>query len=145
MRANGILGRNQLRCIVAVDLRKRKKDQTGAVYVLSYSWYAIHRKVDYNNVTNQSWTSTQVMKGTIYSTLIFINIKNKLLSNKFQPLWIKAVEIVLAKSFDMAVRLGGIHTFVSFLGSLGRLDGWIRFGEIIRGDLHQEYNCTYIL
>lgn len=36
-----------------------------------------------------------------------------------QPLWVKAVEIVLAKKLAIVVRLGGFHCLMSFLGSVG--------------------------
>ena len=36
-----------------------------------------------------------------------------------QPLWIKAVEIVLSKGLNVVVRLGGFHSLMSFVGSLG--------------------------
>ena len=36
-----------------------------------------------------------------------------------QPLWLKAVEISAAKSLNILCRLGGFHTLMSFLGSVG--------------------------
>ena len=51
-------------------------------------------------------------------------------------MWIKAVAIVLAKSFDMVVRLGGFHSLMSFLGSLGRLmdgSGLEKLLEVVYG------------
>ena len=38
-----------------------------------------------------------------------------------QPLWIKAVEIIEAKSMNMVCRLGGFHTMMSFMGSIGTM------------------------
>ena len=38
-----------------------------------------------------------------------------------QPLWLKATEIVVDNSMDMVVHLGGFHTMMSFLGSVGSL------------------------
>ena len=66
----------------------------------------------------------------IYSTLAFIQEQCK----KFdlgtpsvtfdQPLWLKATEIVIDNSMDMVVHLGGFHTLMSFLGSVGSvMDG----------------------
>ena len=81
-------------------------------------------------------------ESTIYSTLIFI--KEQAAKQQIptpcvtfdQPLWIKAVAIVLAKSFDMVARLGGFHSLMSFLGSLGRLmdgSGLEKLLEVIYG------------
>ena len=38
-----------------------------------------------------------------------------------QPLWLKAVEIIQAESLNMVCRLGGFHTIMSYLGSLGHI------------------------
>jgi len=38
-----------------------------------------------------------------------------------QPLWLKAVEIITAKSMKVVCRLGGFHTMMSFLGSIGSM------------------------
>ena len=40
-----------------------------------------------------------------------------------QLLWIKAVEIVQATEMNAVIRLGGFHTTMSFLGSVGCLMG----------------------
>ena len=53
-----------------------------------------------------------------------------------QPLWIKAVEIVAAKSLGIVVRLGGFHSLMSFVGSIGSLmeeSGLEKLLEIIYG------------
>ena len=36
-----------------------------------------------------------------------------------QPLWLKAFEIATSKNLNIVVRLGGFHTLMSFLGSIG--------------------------
>ena len=36
-----------------------------------------------------------------------------------QPLWLKTYEIAESKQLDIVVRLGGFHTLMSFLGSIG--------------------------
>ena len=58
---------------------------------------------------------------------LFLNIKD--LANQMnietpsitfdQPLWVKAVDIVLTKKLATVVRLGGFHCLMSFLGSVG--------------------------
>ena len=63
----------------------------------------------------------------IYSTLLYVID----LCNKFdlgtqcitfdQPLWIKSVEIATEMSLRILCRLGGFHTMMSFLGSVGTL------------------------
>ena len=41
-----------------------------------------------------------------------------------QPLWLKAYEIAKSKQLDIVViRLGGFHTLMSFLGSIGAVMG----------------------
>ena len=63
----------------------------------------------------------------IYSTLSFVQDQAKKLNiitpciTFDQPLWLKAVEIVLSKKMNMVCRLGGFHTIMSFLGSVGKL------------------------
>ena len=66
----------------------------------------------------------------LYSTLTFIKEQYRkidiiTLSVTFdQPLWLKATEIVLDKSMDIVVHLGGFHTLMSYLGSVGSvMDG----------------------
>ena len=63
----------------------------------------------------------------IYSTLTFIadqcrkfNIKTPSVTFD-QPLWLKATEIVVDNSMDIVVHLGGFHTLMSFVGSIGSL------------------------
>ena len=53
-----------------------------------------------------------------------------------QPLWLKATEIIQAKSLQIVCRLGGFHTMMSFLGSLGTMmrgSGLSECSEMIYG------------
>ena len=63
----------------------------------------------------------------IYSTLSYIesqaihlNIPTPCITFD-QPLWLKAVEIIKAKAMNIVCRLGGFHTLMSFLGSIGSM------------------------
>ena len=64
-------------------------------------------------------------KSFIYSTLLHIidQARQKKIftpSVTFdQPLWIKSVEIVKANGLKIVTRLGGFHTLMSFIESLG--------------------------
>ena len=62
----------------------------------------------------------------IYSTLLFVqnqaaslNIKTACITFG-QPLWLKAVEIIKAKSMNILCRLGGFHLLMSFFVSIGK-------------------------
>ena len=61
----------------------------------------------------------------MYSTLSYIQDQAELLNIPTpcvtfdQPLWFKAVEIIKAKSLNIVCRLGGFHTMMSFIGSIG--------------------------
>ena len=63
----------------------------------------------------------------IYSTLIYIESQAQKLNIPTpcitfdQPLWLKAVEIIRTKSMNIVCRLGGFHTMMSFLGSIGSM------------------------
>ena len=63
----------------------------------------------------------------IYSTLVFIEQQAKILNITTpcitfnQPLGLKSVEIVKAKSLKIVCRLGGFHLLISFLGSIGTM------------------------
>lgn len=63
----------------------------------------------------------------IFSTLLFLIEQCKKLnivtpSITFdQPLWLKATEIAVEKSLNIVVHLGGFHTLMSFVGSIGSL------------------------
>ena len=63
----------------------------------------------------------------IYSTLNFVidqaeqlNMETPVLTFD-QPLWLKATEIVSAKSLKVVLVLGGFHLMMSYLGSIGTL------------------------
>ncbi len=63
----------------------------------------------------------------VYSTLLYIqgqaerlNIPTPCITFD-QPLWLKAVEIIKAKSMNTVCRLGGFHTMMSFTGSIGAM------------------------
>ena len=56
-----------------------------------------------------------------------------------QPLWLKAIGIAKDKGMNIVCRLGGFHTLMSFLGSIGKLmegsgiEGALRsFGRSVR-------------
>ena len=63
----------------------------------------------------------------IYSTLMFVESQAEVLGINTpvitfdQPLWIKASEIIKAKSLNMVWMLGGFHHLMSFLDSIGML------------------------
>ena len=63
----------------------------------------------------------------IYSTLLFVikqakelNIPTPILTFD-QPLWLKAMEIVKALNLKVVLILGGFHTMMSYVGSIGKL------------------------
>src|SRR6266536_1347441 len=63
----------------------------------------------------------------IYSTLVFVSSQARVHNIPTpnitfdQPLYIKAVDIAMKAKLDIVVRLGGFHTLMSFLGSIGHL------------------------
>ena len=63
----------------------------------------------------------------IYSTLIFIIDQAKKLDILVpcitfdQPLWYKAIDIIAETGLNIVARLGGFHTVMSFLGSIGKM------------------------
>ena len=63
----------------------------------------------------------------IYSTLRFIIPESKKLNVPTpyitfdQPLWIKALGIIYSENLSIVCRLGGFHTLMSFLGSIGEV------------------------
>ena len=63
----------------------------------------------------------------IYSVLVFISEQAKNLQIETpvitfdQPLWLKSLEIVKAKSMQIVLILGGFHMMMSFMGSIGCL------------------------
>ena len=64
-------------------------------------------------------------KTCIYSTLTYIQNQAERLNIPTpcvtfdQYLWIKAVEIIKSKSMNIVCRLGGFHTMMSFIASIG--------------------------
>ena len=65
----------------------------------------------------------------IYSTLLFVQEQAEQLNivtpcvTFDQPLYIKADDIIKSATLNVIVRLGGFHTLMSFLGSIGCLIG----------------------
>ena len=63
----------------------------------------------------------------IYSTQLFTEEQAKLLNENIpcitynQPLWLKATGIINDANLNIACRLGGFHTLMSFLGSVGNM------------------------
>ena len=63
----------------------------------------------------------------IYSALLYIESQAKKLNivtlciTFDQPLWVKAMDIIKNKSMNIACRLGGFHTLMSFIGSIGTM------------------------
>jgi hypothetical protein len=61
----------------------------------------------------------------IYSVLLFVLSQSKKLNVRTpcitfdQPLWIKALGIIYSEHLPIVCRLGGFHTLMSFLGSIG--------------------------
>jgi len=64
-------------------------------------------------------------RSCVLSTLLFVISQAKRLNMETpcvtfdQPLWIKAVEVIMAESLDVVCRLGVFHMIMSFLGSIG--------------------------
>ena len=86
----------------------------------------------------------------VYSTLsyvkhqaILINIPTACITFD-QPLWSKAVKIIDAKSMDIVCRLGGFHTMMSFLRSLGSLMNGSALSELLT-TVYGESSITHIL
>ena len=73
----------------------------------------------------------------IYSTLSFVEDQAKKLNiitpgiTFDQPLWLKALEIVLSKKMNMVCRLGGFHTIMTFLGNVGKLMSGSGLSELL--------------
>ena len=63
----------------------------------------------------------------IYSTLLFVIEQAKTMCvpvpcvNFDQPLWLKACGIIEEAGLDIAARLGGFHTLMSYLGAIGKV------------------------
>ena len=73
----------------------------------------------------------------IYSTLCFVEEQAKRLNiitpciTFDQPWWLKAVEIIAATKMNIVCRLGGFHTMMSFLGSIGTIMGGSGLSEAL--------------
>ena len=86
----------------------------------------------------------------IYSMLSYVKHQATLLNIPTacitfdQPLWWKAVEIIDAKSMDIVYRLGGFHTMMSFLGSLGSLMNGAGLSELLTA-VYGGSSVTHIL
>ena len=86
----------------------------------------------------------------IYSTLMFVNNMAKSYNITTanitfdQPLYIKANDIVAKANLDIVVRLGGFHTLMSFLGSIGHLMKGSGFEEIL-GVLYGKNTVEHIM
>ena len=61
-----------------------------------------------------------------------------------QPLWWKAVKIIDAKSMDIVCRLGGFHTMMSSLRTLGSLMNGAGLSELLTA-VYGESSITHIL
>ena len=86
----------------------------------------------------------------IYSTLLFIIEQAKLLNVTVpfvtfdQPLWLKAIGIIEDANLNIVCRLGGFHTLMSFLGSLGH----VMKGSGLEGlfaEVYAEHSIVHII
>ena len=72
----------------------------------------------------------------VYSTLNFVCQQAKLLNIETtcitfdQPLYIKAVDIVMNEKLNVIARLGGFHCIMNFLGALGDIMKGSGFEEV---------------
>ena len=82
-----------------------------------------------NKASNQSLPIIDLKptdENCIYSTLLFIIEQAKNVSVDVpcvtfdQPLWLKAVGIIVEAGLHIVARLGGFHIIMSFLGSKGK-------------------------
>ena len=93
--------------------------QSTCSYVQTFS----KSKIDFLPIIDLKSTD----ESCIYSTLMFVvdqAKKQKVRSASItfdQPLWQKAMSIIKSESLPIVCRLGGFHTLMSFLGSLGVL------------------------
>ena len=87
----------------------------------------------------------------IFSTLTFCMSQSK--KSPFvvtfdQPLWIKAVQIIVEKSLDIVARLGGFHLLTSFLGSVGMTMEGLGLQELLNtsyGSITIIHQCQDVL
>jgi len=86
----------------------------------------------------------------IYSTLLYIQSQAEKLDISTpcltfdQPLWLKAVEIIKAKAMNIVCRLGGFHTLMSFMGSIGSMMKGSGIEEVL-GTVYSSNVVTHII
>lgn len=86
----------------------------------------------------------------IYSTMLYVidQAKSRLLPTPSltfdQPLYIKAVDIAMKANLNIVIRLGGFHTLMSFLGSIGHMMRGSGIEEIM-GLLFGSTTTEYVL
>ena len=86
----------------------------------------------------------------IYSTLLFIIDQAKSLNVTVpcvtfdQPLWLKAVGIIQDANLNIVCRLGGFHTLMSFLGSLGHLMKGSGLEELF-AEVYAEHSIVHMI
>ena len=61
-----------------------------------------------------------------------------------QPLWLKAVSIAKSGNLDVVIRLGGFHTLMSFLGSIGAAMAGSGIEEVL-GEIYAENTVPHLL
>lgn len=102
--------------------------------VFQTQWSGFMSLIDNNEKPTKQNTYFQPMidlnpndETCVYSTLLYVQSHATKLgipvpSVTFdQPLWLKAITIAEAKGMDIVCRLGGFHTLMSFLGSIGKV------------------------
>lgn len=67
---------------------------------------------------DQVWSSSSANNWLKSLWWILYLLEHDLYSNR-QPLWLKATDIVKAKSMNTVCRCGRFHTMISFMGSIG--------------------------
>ena len=86
----------------------------------------------------------------IYSTLKFIASQAKYLCVPTpcvtfdQPLWLKAMGIIKDQKLDIVCRLGGFHTLMSFLGSIGKMMSGSGLEEVFE-EVYAEHTVVHML
>ena len=61
-----------------------------------------------------------------------------------QPLWLKTFNIVRAENFQIVYRLGGFHTLMSFLGSIGTLMKGLCLEDLF-AEVYAENSVTHMI
>jgi len=86
----------------------------------------------------------------IYSTLLFIieqankmNVGTPCVTFD-QPLWLKATDIIHTEGLSIICRLGGFHTLMSFLGSIGTLMAGTGLKDVF-SEIYAENSVTHML